>query len=127
MLLAVARLERADRRFHTRMILFRGEKIFVCFSQLFYRLLCAGLRKTKARHNVGQLSLVVRRMEPAIKRQTTNPIVKALLQNLCLLNDHVFVALLARHQTVMNNETRCVFIHQNLTSNCTGSPALPRL
>jgi len=54
-------------------------------------------------------------MKSTIKRQTTNPIVEAFLQDLCLLDGHVSVALLARHQIVMLNETRSVFIHQNLT------------
>ncbi len=109
---AIAGLQRADRRFYSRVMLLRGQEFLVGLRLLNRGLLHTGLRQTEMIDKSRKRRLVLWRMEAAIERQSLHAVGKLRLQRFGFANGHILVAFVPVHQNAVNDEAGRVFEHQ---------------
>ena len=94
------------------MSLTRLAKLERSFAVLLARLLRARFGQAGMIEDLGQLDLVLRRMESSIEGRALDPSAQSLLERACLLDDHVAVLRVAWQQMMVRDEPDGVFVHQ---------------
>src|SRR5664280_2219533 len=117
---SVAGLQGVDGRLDSRMPL-------PCLTELNrgLRFLLLGLdgprhRHARMGHDLGQLPLVFRRMEAAVKRSSADASAQTLLQNPRLFDNHVVIVGITRQQVGVGDEPGAVLVDQNLAPELHG-------
>ena len=113
---AVTRLQAVDRRFNPRMSLASAAKLDRGLGLLRGGLPDARLGQARVRNEQVQLALVLRRMKTPIERSPLNAAVQTPLQVPRLLDHHVAIVGIARHQIGLRDEARPVLVDQHLAS-----------
>src|SRR6185437_15019868 len=119
-LLAIAALQRTNRRFHTRMTLAGLAKLHRRFLVLLTTAPLPFLGDTRMRHDASEFLLIVRRMKGPIERGTLNLATHPLLQLGHHRHYHILIQDSLAHHLVVADKASGILNHQHLVTELDG-------